>query len=271
MLLSITIDTTHPDAQGDARTAIKLLQDTFNLYEVSGEVTMPHDSVMANLSEILPRQQAEARTATPQPPEPMAEARGAVTPPVTPDAQAHAHADPATASQAAAITPSSARALIPGTDTYVPIDVNGLPWDKRIHASSQGRTADGSWRRKPKVPEVDFQRVAAELRRIMSAPAAEAAEDTPPPVSPAEAFAQPPAAHAESAEEPMGFAAFATWAGTHVHHQRLRYADMERVMRELGLVNAEGVGSFALLAHRPDLIPSAHERLSALIAAGDSP
>ena len=36
MLLSITIDTTHPDAQGDARTAIKLLHDMFPFHSGGG-------------------------------------------------------------------------------------------------------------------------------------------------------------------------------------------------------------------------------------------
>lgn len=249
MLLSITIDTTHPDAQGDARTAIKLLQDTFNLYDVSGE---PYGATSWTPSDAD-----------------VAEARGAVTLPLTPDAQAHVHAVPVTTSQIAAIAPnvnSPARRLIPGTDTYVTVDVNGLPWDKRIHASTQAFVADGSWRRKPKVSDLDFARISDELAVIMKAP-----EAPPPPsavsalLTAEEAFAQP----APQSEGPTTFIEFMTWIGGHSHAQRLTLANVSDVMAELGLVNAEGRGAVALIDKRPDLIPSAYQKLSALLPAGE--
>lgn len=250
MLLSITIETSHPDAQADALTAIKLLQDTF--------------WAGTDISALRRHSDDSADSPAMEPENPASHAHlGAI-------------ADGPTAAPETPVPPAApARALIPGTDTYVPVDVNGLPWDKRIHASSQARTADGSWRRKPKVPDAEFQRVADELRAIMQAPAAgtiltasEEERGAPPPITPAEAFA--PVSQVSTPESPMDFAALASWAGAHAHHQRLKYADMERVMRELGLVNAKGVGSLALIAHRPDLIPEAHTRLSALIAAGEA-
>lgn len=247
MLLSITIDTAHPDAQADALTAIKLLQNTFwadtDISALCRHSDDSGDDPATEPENLVPHMGAttDGPTTAPEAPAPLAQPR----------------------------------ALIPGTDTYVPVDVNGLPWDKRIHASSQARTADGSWRRKPKVPDAEFQRVADELRTIMQAPAAgailtasEEERGAPPPITPAEAFA--PVSQVPTPESPMDFAALASWAGAHAHHQRLKYADMERVMRELGLVNAEGVGSLALIAHRPDLIPEAHTRLSALITAGEA-
>lgn len=63
----------------------------------------------------------------------------------------------------------------PVTDTN--LDVNGLPWDARIHAGSRERNTDGSWRvrRRPKgVEEADWDatlaRVTADLTDLMSIP-----------------------------------------------------------------------------------------------------
>jgi hypothetical protein len=63
----------------------------------------------------------------------------------------------------------------PATDTN--LDVNGLPWDARIHAGSRERNTDGSWRvrRKPKTVEQDewdatLVRVTAELTDLMAIP-----------------------------------------------------------------------------------------------------
>jgi hypothetical protein len=64
---------------------------------------------------------------------------------------------------------------LPTTDTN--LDVNGLPWDARIHAGSRERNTDGSWRvrRRPKgVEEADWDatlaRVTAELTDLMAIP-----------------------------------------------------------------------------------------------------
>lgn len=57
------------------------------------------------------------------------------------------------------------------------LDVNGLPWDARIHAGSRERNTDGSWRvrRRPKgVEEAEWDatlaRVTAELTELMAIP-----------------------------------------------------------------------------------------------------
>ena len=261
MLLSITIDTAHPDAQGDARTAIQLLQDTFDFAHCTLRMEVNASEMKSAISDAI-EQVAEARTATPQPPEPVIEAN-----PATPEA--HAHTGPVTTSLTAAVTPlpnSPARALIPGTDTYVPVDVNGLPWDKRIHASTQAFVADGSWRRKPKVSDEDFKRISDELHVIMAAPAAGAiVTQTAAVPTAAEAFAQP----APQPEGPTTFIEFMTWIGGHSHAQRLTLANVSDVMAELGLVNAEGRGAVALIDKRPDLIPAAYQKLSALLPAGE--
>ena len=69
----------------------------------------------------------------------------------------------------------------PATDTN--LDVNGLPWDARIHAGSRERNTDRSWRvrRKPKTVEQDewdatLARVTAELTDLMAIPVSPGAE-----------------------------------------------------------------------------------------------
>jgi len=70
----------------------------------------------------------------------------------------------------------------PATDTN--LDINGLPWDARIHAGSRERNTDGSWRvrRRPKgVEEADWDatlaRVTAELTDLMAIPVSDAAAE----------------------------------------------------------------------------------------------
>ena len=63
------------------------------------------------------------------------------------------------------------------------LDINGLPWDARIHAGSRERNTDRSWRvrRRPKgVEEADWDatlaRVTAELTDLMAIPVSPGAE-----------------------------------------------------------------------------------------------
>lgn len=60
------------------------------------------------------------------------------------------------------------------------LDSRGLPWDERIHASSQGTNKDGSWRYRRGVEQAQIDQVEAELRG--SVPAQPAAP-MPPPVT----------------------------------------------------------------------------------------
>lgn len=54
----------------------------------------------------------------------------------------------------------------------VEIDINGLPWDERIHSSSKNKNADGSWRGRKGVPPGTITKVKAELLgKLDTAPA----------------------------------------------------------------------------------------------------
>lgn len=63
----------------------------------------------------------------------------------------------------------------------VEVDANGLPWDKRIHASPPTKNkADQIWRRKRGLDAAVEAVVVAELRQVMAAPAPLAGGGAPP-------------------------------------------------------------------------------------------
>jgi hypothetical protein len=86
------------------------------------------------------------------------------------------------ASAAAAVTVAPPP---PPPPAGVEVDVAGLPWDARIHASSKTKNADGSWRAKRGVDDAIVATLTAELKSVMAAP--------PAPIDPAAAFGAPPA------------------------------------------------------------------------------
>jgi hypothetical protein len=49
------------------------------------------------------------------------------------------------------------------------MDINGLPWDERIHASNKGTNADGSWRKRRGVDAATVAGVEMELRKVQAA------------------------------------------------------------------------------------------------------
>lgn len=64
-------------------------------------------------------------------------------------------------------------------------DVNGLPWDERIHSASKATVANGSWRRRKGVADDLVQSVEAELRTRQAAqPLPPVAPVAPPPPVP---------------------------------------------------------------------------------------
>lgn len=43
------------------------------------------------------------------------------------------------------------------------LDADGVPWDERIHAGSKGKKKDGRWKRKPGVPDAEYNNIYAQL------------------------------------------------------------------------------------------------------------
>ena len=50
------------------------------------------------------------------------------------------------------------------------LDVEGIPWDARIHSTPAKRNADDTWRKKRGVDEVEYGRIHAELQAAHAAP-----------------------------------------------------------------------------------------------------
>jgi len=72
-------------------------------------------------------------------------------------------------------TPESAAQVVAPTAASpangVELDVNGLPWDARIHAGSREKIKAGSWKYRRGVEEHIIASVEAELRQAMAVPA----------------------------------------------------------------------------------------------------
>lgn len=97
----------------------------------------------------------------------------------------------------AADAPAPAAPVAPAADAPS-IDSKGLPWDERIHSSSKGLNADGTWRNRKNVPPTVRSKVEAELRGVVSAPAPLAQPSLPlPPSAPAPVAPVAPSAYSE--------------------------------------------------------------------------
>ena len=118
------------------------------------------------------------------------------------------------------------------------IDVNGLPWDGRIHASTRTKIADGSWKKRKRPAEqysepewtAYIQGIEQELRSVMALPAVSV------PVAPVV-----PA------------------PGTIVSFAQLNVAITSNAIpfeRVTEAINQVGLQAYPLLAARPDLVPA---------------
>ena len=58
-------------------------------------------------------------------------------------------------------------------------DIEGLPWDGRIHSSNQKKTAKGVWQRRRGVTDEEYENVKAEILGLPAVPAMPAAPAVP--------------------------------------------------------------------------------------------
>lgn len=156
-------------------------------------------------------------------------------------------------------------------------DVNGLPWDGRIHASTRVRNADGSWRAKRNVDDALVATVTAELRQNAAAPAPGVTvtqgpiQDVPTPPAPVDTTGAPPPPAAPTPPPPppapttlSGPQLFARYMERVTAAQTgglVTTADVAAIATGLGLVGTAG------LLQRPDLVPQAEAALDALLAS----
>lgn len=122
-------------------------------------------------------------------------------------------------------------------------DVQGLPWDSRIHSAGKTRNADGTWRQRRGTDPAVVSAVIAELKGAVAAPPA------PPPVIPAQ-----PAASAPT------FATVMAMITPHLASQAVQVDELNACMSQLGLPTV------VALTARPDLVPAADTAIRSLLA-----
>lgn len=82
------------------------------------------------------------------------------------------------------------------------LDVNGLPWDERIHAKTKSTNKDGSWKKGRGVTDAQIAQVEAELRARTASPIPNAGNGVPPSQPPSPAQPSYPSQPAMSAPAP---------------------------------------------------------------------
>lgn len=149
-----------------------------------------------------------------------------------------------------------------GSGDSVELDVDGLPWDSRIHSDAAVRkAATGKWKTRKNLAAGYKEQIEAELRAVMNAgkiTTTTVAAAAPPAPSAAPAPAPSPAPAAPTAA-PTGnaFAEFTRWLVGHTQAKRLTQTDA--VLE----VQKQGLSQIPDLAKRPDLIPAVMAALTA--------
>lgn len=120
----------------------------------------------------------------------------------------------------------------------VPTDIHGLPWDARIHASTQAKIADGSWKKKRGVEPSVIAEVEAQLRTAMAVPA---------PAASAWPF---PTENPHAGAMAMTFGAMMQVITARIEAKTLTQEQVTAAVRAVGLA------SLNLVMQRTDLIPA---------------
>jgi hypothetical protein len=189
------------------------------------------------------------------------------------------------------------------------LDVEGMPWDARIHSRTKSKYANGTWKIKREVPPALVAQVKKELAQVMSAPKPKGSPFPPgkyvvtesgevtieqdflspeldsapalpprvdkpsipkppapprPPVTAVTVTPQQAQEHldtlADDPNEPTDFVGFMELVTAPVADGRLPQATLVQI------IQAHGVPSVPLVAHRPDLIPGICEAIKNYLA-----
>lgn len=126
------------------------------------------------------------------------------------------------------------------------LDVNGMPWDHRIHATTKTKNADQTWRMKRGVDEKLVADVQEQNKRLMA---------IAPPAIPAAPVAAPPV----PGVPPVPATAESTMTFAELMEQVIKLIHGGKVSIEAANAACMPIGITALhqLDKRPDLIPSA--------------
>lgn len=155
-----------------------------------------------------------------------------------------------------AVAPSAPAAPTNGANER---DVQGLPWDGRIHSAGKTKNADGTWRQRRGTPQVEIDRVLAELRGALGAPAATDWVAPPAPVPIPNGVPLPPGGTVAPPAADQGFAGLMTMLTPHIASGVLTGDEINGTMASLGVPTVVG------LTARPDLVPAAKAAMSALL------
>ena len=156
----------------------------------------------------------------------------------------------------AAAPPPPAAPEVPATvpaGPAVELDIDGIPWDARIHATTKSKTKDGRWKKMRGSDPVLVEAVRAELL---------AATTTPDPAVPATVPAPP----ADVSTTPTTFPGIVAIVTEKQTLELLTVQEIQTVME------AHGLPSFPALATKQELIPAIYLALeiiwTAKLAAG---
>ena len=151
-------------------------------------------------------------------------------------------------------------------------DADGLPWDERIHASTKGRNADGTWKKRRNVNAEYKKLVEQELRDAMAlpqteppatAPGSDAQPPEPAPGSDTQTPAPAPEPQQDAPPPPAATAdAPTTFMGLVGEIGKAGYGQAQ-INTALAACDPP-VPTFQALGHREDLIPAFWEKLRAL-------
>lgn len=127
------------------------------------------------------------------------------------------------------------------------LDKMGVPWDARIHSSNHNKTAKGVWARRKNIDDDFYNQIIKDLQQAMSVGnAAEVSENVPPPPHEEGTVVPIP---------PLDYAAFAEIVFKAIADNKITNLQVGTLLRDMG------IGTFANIAHRPDLIPVVMEKL----------
>ena len=140
----------------------------------------------------------------------------------------------------------------PPSGAVVDLDVEGLPWDERIHAGSKEKNADGRWksRKGVKRESPEYAAAVAQLRLIYPAPAT-VTPPPPPPADVADVPAPPPPPPGG-----MDFPGLMRRVSKLIAAKKLTPADLNSIAQDVGLQASHE------LAQHPDKVPLFNDMLT---------
>lgn len=156
------------------------------------------------------------------------------------------------------------------------LDVNGLPWDERIHSETRNTNKDGSWRNRRNLDKTVLETVTAELKSrgtpaqetaVIPPPPAPTPVPPPPPSAPAPttpavpAPSPVPAAPAASSTAPVTFPTVMVKITGAQRDGKIDKAGVDGLLASLGL------SVITDLHKNPDMLPAFDELLNAAIGA----